>query len=127
MRRVWQWGAINMALAVALGAFGAHGLKATLDDAMMEVYRTGVLYHLAHALGLLLIAAAAERIGSTKVLMWSARFILLGIGLFSMSLYVLAITGVKALGAITPLGGVCFIAGWVLLAIAAGQSKEINC
>ena len=116
-----------MALAVALGAYGAHGLKDTLDDAMLEVYRTGVLYHLAHALGLLLIAAAAERIGSTKALMWSARFILLGIGLFSVSLYVLAITGVKALGAITPLGGVCFITGWVLLAIAAGQSKGTNC
>src|SRR5689334_8053987 len=105
-------GAINGFLAVALGAFGAHGLKARLSPGMLEVYKTGVQYHLAHALAMLLLAALSDRI-SVRLPAW---LFLVGIVLFSGSLYLLAISGVGILGAITPLGGLCFLAGWAVLA-----------
>lgn len=111
------WGAISLALAVALGAFGAHGLKSRLDAYSLGVYEKAVFYHFVHGLGLLavgilrrvqtLTAAGANRVGG---------LLALGILLFSGSLYVLAVTGVRALGAVTPLGGLAFIAAWLLLA-----------
>ena len=111
------WGAISLVLAVALGAFGAHGLKNRLDAYSLGVYEKAVFYHFVHGLGLLAVgilrrvqtlpASAANRVGA---------LLALGIVLFSGSLYVLAVTGVKALGAVTPFGGLAFIAGWVLLA-----------
>jgi len=109
--------AIFLALAVAIGAFGAHGLKSQLPEEMIQIYKTGVEYHFYHALGLMLIGVIAISFPS-KLLKWSAIFLSAGIVLFSGSLYVLAITGIKWLGAVTPLGGLGFIAGWVLLFVS---------
>ena len=109
--------AIFLALAVAIGAFGAHGLKSHLSTDMIQIYKTGVEYHFYHALGLLLIGVIAISFPS-ELLKWSVIFLAAGIVLFSGSLYVLAITGIKWIGAITPLGGLGFIAGWVLLFMA---------
>lgn len=101
-------------LAVAIGAFGAHGLEGRLSEKMMEVYRTGVLYHLIHAAVLLAVALyGAERFTS------SAWFFLAGIILFSFSLYAYSLTGIKLFAMITPAGGVCFLIGWALLITGA--------
>ena len=98
------------ALAVALGAFGAHGLKTRIDDPhLLEVWDTGARYHLIHAVAML---AIADRPG---VPVLTSRLWLAGIALFSGSLYTMALTDLRWLGAVTPLGGVCFIAGWLLL------------
>jgi uncharacterized membrane protein YgdD (TMEM256/DUF423 family) len=110
-------GAILMALAVALGAFGAHGLKARLDAYQMSVYEKAVFYHFVHGLGLLIVSFLPKTgTFSEFATSWVFGLLLAGIVLFSGSLYVLAVTGNRALGAITPIGGVCFIAAWVLLA-----------
>ena len=110
-------GAMALAVAVSLGAFGAHGLRGRLDAYSLEVYERAVFYHFIHALGLLLVAllARAGAIGGavTGRVGW---LLLAGILLFSGSLYLLAITGQRWLGAVTPVGGVSFIAAWVLLA-----------
>ena len=108
---------VFLALAVALGAFGAHGLKSQLSTDMMQTYKTGVEYHFYHALGLLLIGILAVMYPS-GLLKWSAILLTAGIVVFSGSLYVLAVSGIKWLGAITPLGGLSFIAGWVVLFLA---------
>ncbi|WP_372933359.1 DUF423 domain-containing protein [Mariniphaga sediminis] len=108
---------VLLALAVALGAFGAHGLKSQLSTDMMQTYKTGVEYHFYHALGLLLIGILAVMYPS-GLLKWSAILLTAGIIVFSGSLYVLAVSGIKWLGAITPLGGLSFIAGWVVLFLA---------
>ena len=105
-----------MALAVLFGAFGAHALKTRLSPEMLQVYRTAVEYQFYHALGLLLIGLIGFHIDS-KWLRWSGILIVAGIILFSGSLYALSISGIKALGAITPIGGLSFVAGWVFLAI----------
>jgi uncharacterized membrane protein YgdD (TMEM256/DUF423 family) len=101
-------------LGVALGAFGAHGLRERVSPQMLEVYKTGVLYHLVHAIALFALALGAEKLARPRAVatLWTT-----GIVLFSGSLYALAVTGVTALGAITPLGGLLFMAGWVTLAI----------
>lgn len=110
-------GSALMALAVALGAFGAHGLKSQLSETMLQTFKTGVEYHFYHALGLLLIGVLAISMPST-LLKWSAICLSAGIILFSGSLYVLSVSGIKWLGAITPIGGVSFITGWILLFVA---------
>jgi uncharacterized membrane protein YgdD (TMEM256/DUF423 family) len=104
--------AVLLAAAVALGAFGAHGLRDRLDAYSMDVYQKAVFYHFIHALGLLAVSLAPR----TANLVWVNILLLAGIVIFSGSLYVLAITGIRALGAITPLGGLSFIAAWLLLA-----------
>ncbi|TKH43507.1 DUF423 domain-containing protein [Paenibacillus terrae] len=126
MQRRWIIvGSIMMLLAVAIGAFGAHIVKTRIDADALAVYETGVKYHMIHAVGLLIIALAAGQWGASARLKWAARLLFMGIILFSGSLYVLSLTGIRVLGAITPLGGVCFIAGWLLLALAAwGLKKE---
>lgn len=105
--------AVLLALAVALGAFGAHGLRGRIDDYSMNVYERAVMYHFVHALGLLIVSTMPKPSGVN----WPAWLLVAGIVLFSGSLYVLAITGVRALGAVTPFGGVAFIAAWIVLAI----------
>jgi uncharacterized membrane protein YgdD (TMEM256/DUF423 family) len=112
------WGAANAALAVAMGAFGAHGLKAALAPDLLAVYQTGAQYHIFHALGLLLVGIIASN-GPRALLSWAGWLLFAGIVLFSGSLYLLAISGERWLGMITPFGGTAFIAGWVLLAIAS--------
>ncbi|MDR9856950.1 DUF423 domain-containing protein [Paenibacillus sp. VCA1] len=118
-------GAVMAMLSVVIGAFGAHMLKPIVGEDAMKVYETGVQYHMAHALGILLIAVVTGFWGCTRKLAWAAWLLFAGIILFSGSLYVLAITGIKPLGAITPIGGVAFIAGWVcLIAEAATRRKD---
>ena len=110
-------GATALALAVILGAFGAHGLRDRLDAYSTNVYEKAVLYHFFHALGLLLVALM-PKLGylSTRQAGWVCGLLLAGIVLFSGSLYVLAVTRIPALGIITPFGGVSFIAAWLALA-----------
>lgn len=110
-------GAALLALAVVLGAFGAHALKGKLAGDMIQVYKTGVEYHFYHALGLILVGILSFQL-SSGFINWSAICLVTGIILFSGSLYLLAVTGIKWLGIITPLGGLSFIAGWVFLLLA---------
>ena len=108
-------GAALMLLAVMLGAFGAHSLKARLTPEMMVVYQTGVQYHLIHALGLMVVSLLRNMQPESGALKASALLMALGIVLFSGSLYALAISGITILGAITPIGGVCFMSAWGLI------------
>jgi len=120
-----MWFAIGAALAglgVALGAFGAHGLRARVTPDLLAVFETGVRYHMYHALALLAVGAVAARVPSRLAAAAGWLFVA-GIGLFSGSLYLLALTGARWLGAVTPLGGACFIAGWTLLALAAARGS----
>lgn len=112
--------ALNMIAAVGAGAFGAHGLKQTLSTDMLAVWQTGVLYHLAHALGLFVVALLVARYGSGMTIAGWIMFA--GIVIFSGSLYLLAVTGARWLGAITPLGGVAFLVAWAWVAWAAWRS-----
>jgi uncharacterized membrane protein YgdD (TMEM256/DUF423 family) len=106
-----------MALAVILGAFGAHGLRNRLDAYSMGVYEKAVFYHFIHALGLLVVSFLPKTgTFSEFATNWVCGLLLAGILIFSGSLYLLAVTGNKMLGAITPIGGVSFIAAWLLLA-----------
>ena len=114
--------AVNGGLAVAAGAFGAHGLQARIDAQALQVFETGARYHMYHALAIGL-AALAMRDAAAEPAMSAAGFFLAGILLFSGSLYLLALTGVKALGIVTPFGGVCFLVGWGLLGFAALRLK----
>ncbi len=102
-------------LGVALGAFGAHGLKDRVPEHLLAVYHTGVLYHLVHAVALLALALYG-RATSTAIGL-PASLLVAGIVLFSGSLYAMTITGVTKLGIITPFGGLCFLAAWVTIAI----------
>jgi len=111
-------GGINAALVVMLGAFGAHGLKARLTAEMLAVYQTGVHYHLFHALGLLAVGLVASQIADSVWLKWSGWLMLAGIIIFSGSLYVLSVSGLRWLGAVTPFGGFSFIVAWVLFVVA---------
>jgi uncharacterized membrane protein YgdD (TMEM256/DUF423 family) len=112
-------GSINAALAVILGAFGAHILKARLSPEMLNVYQVASHYHFYHALGMLVIGLLAVQIHNDAALQLSGFLMLAGIVLFSGSLYLLAVTGITWLGAVAPLGGLSFIAAWVVLAVAA--------
>ncbi len=110
-------GSIVMALSVAIGAFGAHGLEPKLTEKMMKNYQTGVHYHMVHGIGLLIVGIIALKLTSTSLHAAGWSF-LIGIILFSGSLYAMALTGITKLGAITPIGGLAFIIGWVLLGTA---------
>jgi len=116
-------GAANAALVVALGAFGAHALKARLAPELMAVYQTGVQYHLFHALGLLAVGLTLMQLPDSAPLKWSGWLMLAGIALFSGSLYALSATGARWLGAVTPFGGAAFIVAWVLFAVAVFKAS----
>jgi uncharacterized membrane protein YgdD (TMEM256/DUF423 family) len=105
-------------VSVAAGAFGAHALRARLAPELLAVFETGSRYQMYHALALLGVAWAAGRWPGPLVA-WSGWLFVIGTILFSGSLYALALTGVRWLGAVTPLGGLCFLSGWVCLALAA--------
>jgi uncharacterized membrane protein YgdD (TMEM256/DUF423 family) len=108
--------------AVTLGAFGAHGLRDRLAPPLLEIYRTGVLYHLIHALAVLAVALAADRLRRPRLI---AGLFTAGIAIFSGTLYLLAITGMHWLGAVTPIGGVLLIAGWAAILIEGfGRDRE---
>ena len=112
-------GAINGFLAVALGAFGAHGLEGRLSEKMLATWEKAVQYQMFHAIGLFIVAFLADKFSQVSLITTAGWSLLVGIILFSGSLYVLSVTGIKILGAITPLGGVAFLLGWVLLMVAA--------
>jgi len=115
-------GSLNMALAIALGAFGAHGLKQRISPDLLAVYETGVSYHVYHALGLVAVGLTAMYLSPNPWVRSSAWFMMTGIVLFSGSLYALSLTGIRKLGMITPVGGVAFIVAWVLLAVGVLRS-----
>ncbi|QOS77903.1 DUF423 domain-containing protein [Paenibacillus sp. JNUCC31] len=122
MQRKWMmFGAVLTMLSVAIGAFGAHMLKDKIGADAIAVYETGVQYHMIHAIALLIIGLTAGQLGPSAKLKWAARLLFVGIIIFSGSLYVLSISGIKTLGAITPIGGVAFIVGWLLLAMDVWQ------
>lgn len=107
-------GAVNAALAVAAGAFAAHGLRERLAPRALEIFETGARYHMYHALAMILAGLLAARGPG-----WTFQ---VGIAIFSGSLYALALTDIKVLGAITPIGGLAFLAGWLWLAVSAWRS-----
>ena len=112
-------------LAVAFGAFGAHGLKDRLGETEMAIYRTAVDYHMWHALGLAMIGLLAERYPEAPGFRWAGAAMITGLVLFSGSLYALSLSGLGWLGMITPLGGLSFMVGWALLALTMlGMPKQ---
>ena len=121
--RIWLViAALNGALAVAAGAFAVHGLSHLLDAHALDIFETGARYHMYHALAMGL-AALAMQSEAARTATWSAALFLAGIVLFSGSLYGFAMTGERAFAFVTPVGGGSFLAGWVLLALAAWRSK----
>jgi uncharacterized membrane protein YgdD (TMEM256/DUF423 family) len=119
-------GAIAGFLGVALGAFGAHALRDRITPDWLAVYQTGVQYHLIHALALLFVGLLADRLptAAARTARVSGTLFAVGILLFSGSLYALALTGFRKLGIITPFGGICFLTGWALLAVAVSMRER---
>ncbi|MES3630681.1 MAG: DUF423 domain-containing protein [Longimonas sp.] len=111
-------GAILAGLAVALGAYGAHGLEARVTPERVDTFNTGVQYHMYHAVGLIIVGALLA-IGAPSTVFWAGVSFLVGIAFFSGSLYTLVLTDTPVLGAVAPVGGVAFIVGWLLVAWAA--------
>jgi uncharacterized membrane protein YgdD (TMEM256/DUF423 family) len=111
-------GALAAALGVALGAFGAHALKARLSADMLAVWQTAVQYHLWHALGLVAIGLLAQHLPASVPVRVAGWLMLAGIVLFSGSLYALALSGTRSLGAIAPFGGACLILAWLVVVFA---------
>lgn len=118
-------GALSALVGVAMGAFGAHGLKAILSPELLTIYQTGATYQMYHALGLIGVALLHQQTPASRLLHWAGWLMFIGILLFSGSLYLLALLNLKWLGMVTPLGGVCFIAAWLLLSIFAAKHHTI--
>ncbi len=118
-RLFFALGSLSAAMAVALGAFGAHGLRARLAADLLATFETGVRYQMYHALALFIAAWAIARWPDARLPIVAGWLFIAGTVLFSFSLYALSLSGLRWLGAITPLGGVAFIAGWLCLAAAA--------
>ncbi len=123
MHRTAALGAVLAGLAVAAGAFAAHGLRETLEPAMLAVFRTGAQYQFYHALALILTALLAGPLGPRRGLRLAAGLFAAGIVLFAGSLYALALTGISGLGLITPLGGLAFLLGWGVLAMTLWNAR----
>jgi uncharacterized membrane protein YgdD (TMEM256/DUF423 family) len=119
-------GAINGFLAVALGAFGAHLLEGRVADKYLSTWGTAVQYQMFHALALVAIGIlmSSKILGHVSQLNVAGYLILAGIVIFSGSLYVLSLTGISILGAVTPIGGVAFLAGWIMLIVAAVKNAN---
>ncbi len=115
-------GAICAFLAVALGAFGAHGLSQRIGADLLDVYHTGVDYHMFHSLALVAVGLL-QRHSPSAAAHWAGFLFLMGIVVFSGSLYLLAVSGVRQLGMVTPLGGLAFLAGWIAFAFAARGTR----
>lgn len=111
--------AINSFVAVALGAFGAHLLKGHLEESLLQTWQTAVQYQMFHSMPLLALAWLSQWKTPDNAVVWSGRLFMVGLLLFCGSLYLLALTGVRVLGAITPVGGVSWLIAWALLAKAA--------
>lgn len=114
--------AISGLLAVVIGAFGAHGLKGRVTEDLLAIYQTGVQYHFYHSFALLVVGLLLLQFPLAGLFNWSGWLFVIGIVVFSGSLYVLSLTGIRWLGAITPLGGLAFIVGWLTMAIAVYQN-----
>ena len=112
-------GCLLALLAVAAGAFGAHGLKSTLTPSRLETFEIAVRYQMYHAFAVLIVAAGIGHIGTARLLVIAGWFFFAGVLLFSGSLYALALTGAGTLGIITPIGGLLFIVGWACLGFFA--------
>jgi uncharacterized membrane protein YgdD (TMEM256/DUF423 family) len=124
MVRLWFIiGCLMAGLGVAAGAFGAHALKQRLSPELLQVFETGVRYQMYHAFGLLAVALAMNR-WPNSTLQIAAWLFIAGIVLFSGSLYALCLSGIRVLGAITPIGGLCFLGGWVYLALVIWTGKS---
>ena len=123
-RQIFISGCVQAFLAVSIGAFGAHALKDVIASDLAGTYDTGTQYHMFHAIALFVTAHVWSRGGKEAPLKWAGLLFNIGILLFSGSLYVLAITGIRGLGAITPFGGVAFLAGWIMLAISQVKSDR---
>lgn len=121
-RRYFRMACALGALAVIAGAFGAHGLESRIDEKHLGIWQTAVEYHFYHALALLAFAGAAIPGIGGRAGAWACRAWIAGIAVFSGTLYLLAVTGQSWLGAITPIGGLALIAGWVLAAFSAARS-----
>ncbi len=117
-------GALNALLSVAFGAFGAHMLEGRVADKYLDTWQTAVQYQMFHAIGLMAVAIlmSSSLLGPLSSLNWAGYLMLAGIIIFSGSLYVLSLTGISILGAITPIGGLAFIAGWIMLIVAATKT-----
>lgn len=115
--------AVGMFLGVALGAFGAHGLKNKISQELLAVWNTAVLYHMLNCLGLAIVALSFKLLGGSHWFIWSGWALIIGILIFSGSLYALALSGIRWLGAITPFGGLSLLAGWALFAFALYKTK----
>ena len=123
MTRLWiPLGALNACLAVACGAFAAHGLKGRLSEYSLGVFQTGAHYHLIHALALVAYGLWARSLSGVEASALPGALFAVGILLFSGSLYALALTDIKILGAITPLGGLSFMTAWVIFAVMAWKA-----
>ncbi len=120
-RRLVVFGAVFAFLGVALGAFGAHALKDRLSSDMLAVWQTGVFYEQVHSLGVILAGLLFAQF-KQPLIRTAGLLFLAGILVFSGSLYALALSGVRVLGAITPFGGVCFLAGWACFAVGASKA-----
>lgn len=113
--RILVIGALMALIGVAAGAFGAHGLRPILTEKMMTTFETGVRYHLVHALAMLIAGLSAHGFGQ-RIFAWAGWSFLIGLLLFSGSLYTLALSGIRGLGILTPFGGLAFLIGWGCLA-----------
>ena len=123
MDRLWfALGSLSGLIGVGLGAFGAHALRERLSPDSLAVFETGVRYQMYHALALLAVAFAVQRWGDSLP-SWAGGLFVGGILLFSGSLYALSLSGVRSFGAITPFGGLAFIAGWACLSLAAFRAR----
>ena len=111
-------GSINAAAVVSMGAFGAHSLKAKIPEDMLSVFQTAVQYHFYHALGLLIVGLLSMYLKPDRYIVIAGWMMFIGIVLFSGSLYVLSISGIRWLGIITPFGGIAFILSWIFVAVA---------
>lgn len=114
-------GAISSMLSVAFGAFGAHLLEGRIEDKYLDTWQTAVQYQMFHSVGLIVIAIlmSSSLLGPLTQLSWAGYLMIAGIVIFSGSLYVLSLTGIGILGAITPIGGVAFIVAWIMVVVAA--------
>lgn len=130
-RQFFRIGALSAGLAVAAGAFGAHALRARIEPRLLEVFETGARYQMYHALALLAVAWLLDRVAdpqqpdsrAARAATIAGWAFIAGTVLFSGSLYAMAFTGIRVLGAITPLGGVAFLTGWASLALAASRAR----
>lgn len=122
IRLIFTFGALSGLVSVVLGAFAAHGLRGQLDERLEHAFETGVHYQMVHSVVLLIVGLMVEHWGRHWALDSAAWSFVAGILLFSGSLYLLALTGMKWLGPITPIGGLAFIVGWALLAIGIWQN-----